>query len=161
MYRTALVPLDGTKSDENILGHLQAMLDRQEIETVLLARALQSPPVAAVDYALDPAVVAGLEQDLRQSATSYLERIARRLDWRGAEHDVVVMVGEPADDLVSTVAKRGVDLILIASDRRRGAWSWLRTSLLDRLLGAVNVPITVLSAPETRGRRQLRVPHAA
>jgi nucleotide-binding universal stress UspA family protein len=161
MYDTALVPFTETNNDEVTLGHLQAMLDNQEVGRVVLVRVVEPPPVAVADYALDPAVVAGLEQDLRRRATSYLEAVAKRLDWRNAGHETAVAMGEPTEELTQLAARRGADLILLAPEPSRGALRWLRGSLLDRLMRSVRVPITVLSGPARARQTRLRNRHLA
>jgi nucleotide-binding universal stress UspA family protein len=154
MYDRALVPLAGSKNDEATLGHLQAMLDHHEVAEVILVRVVEPPPVAVVDYALDPAVVAGLELDLRRQATSYLETVAKRVAWGSTAHNVTVAVGDPAEELAGLAESRAADLILLAPEPPRGVLRWVRGSLLDRLLRTVSVPITVLSGP-VRDRRPL------
>lgn len=161
MYDTALMPLTETDRDEAALAHLQSMLDHRGIGKVVLVRVVQPPPVAAVDYALDPAVVAGLEKDLRRRAASYLESVARRIDWRGAGHAIEVVLGEPAEELARLAEGRGADLILLAPDPPSGIQRWFRGNLLDRLMRSARVPITVLSGPAPWRRSQARAPRTA
>jgi len=155
------MPLTETDRGEVILAHLQSMLDHREVGKVVLVRVVQPPPVAAVDYPLHPAVTAALERDLRQRAASYLERVARRIEWRGAGHETTVAVGDPAEELARLAEGRGADLILLAPEPPRGVQRWFRGSLLDRLMRSARVPITVLSGPAKWRRSQVRAPRTA
>jgi nucleotide-binding universal stress UspA family protein len=161
MYETAIVPLTETDRDVVTLEHLRVMLEHEDVGNVILVRVVQPPPVAAVDFALDPAVVAGLEKDLRRRAAAYLESVSRLIDWRDAGHQVAVLLGEPAEELTRLVESRGADLIMLTPGPPSGVQRWFRGSLLDRLMRSAQVPITVLSGPARWRRSQVRAPRTA
>ncbi|MFC1989568.1 universal stress protein [Chloroflexota bacterium] len=164
MYQKILVPLDGSKLAESVLSHVESVAKGCGTEEVILvsvterivgyrsvgvrnrplgllqadSRGLRSPlPVTQVP------VVVGKKQAVAQR---YLERIARRLEKKKLKVRTKVLLGHPAEEIISFAESNGAGLILMASHGRSGVGRWAYGSIADKILRTSGIPVLMVRA---------------
>jgi nucleotide-binding universal stress UspA family protein len=175
MYRKIVATLDGSKLSECVIPHLKYLARDADIEEVILVRVtehaavpryqtpgfmLPAPTFApAEQLAARPTFETRAPSELPLSvskkqiqAEHYLERVAKQIE-KGRKKTTVqtrVLVGDPADVIVSFAEKAGADLIIMASHGRSGIGRWAMGSVADRVFRASKVPVLMVKcAPET------------
>lgn len=157
MYRTILVPLDGSPLAEQALPLARALAHASEARVILL-RAVQPPlvPSAEAAYAGEP------ERSLRE-AEAYLGRVVERLHERGIV-ETAAFPGDPAEAVVQEARLRKADLVVMATHARSGLDRFVHGSVAGAVLARSSVPVLLVRAAEayhrapTPERRTLLVP---
>jgi nucleotide-binding universal stress UspA family protein len=80
-------------------------------------------------------------------ADRYLDRIQRRLIKKGVNAKTEVLLGKPAEAIVSYAEKNGVDLIIMSSHGRSGISRWASGSVAERVFRSACVPVMMVRAP--------------
>jgi len=139
MFRTILVPLDGSEVAASILEQVVALARSHGARLLLLTVGLPLPtwPTHASD----------IQCTLTFQAEAYLERVRTYMEAQGLEVNTMVCLGEPASTILDVAARQQVDLIVINS--RGGGDSPLPFlgSVAAKVASAAAVPVLVLHAP--------------
>jgi nucleotide-binding universal stress UspA family protein len=149
MYRSILVPLDGSPNAEVILPHVLALGQAARVEYTLL-RVVESvmiarpmPPNAAVRE-LDDQLI----DQLRVDAQIYLEQVAERLAAQGLTTRIEVIVAPQAASAILEQAQQDrSDLIAMATHGRRGLARVLLGSVADNVLRGATTPVLLYRSP--------------
>src|SRR4051812_34341854 len=116
MYRTILVPLDGSQLAERALPYAQT-LAKVHNARLLLVRAVPGSPAHGVDHgSADASPVRDAEQYLSDIATG----VARPF-----VVETAVFPGNPADSIVEEIGLRQVDLVVMSTHGRSGLGRWV------------------------------------
>lgn len=145
MYRTILVPLDGSPFGERALAYAAGIADHlgAAIEVV---HAYHLPDVAGVT--LEPT----LEARLKKVASDYLaEQSAQLAGGSGREVTARLLAGDPVPSIADRVEEGGIDLIVMATHGLGGIQrAWLG-SVADGLVRRVGCPILLIRPDDARG----------
>jgi len=148
--RRLVVPLDGSGMAETALPAASAVAHAFEAEALLV---WVVPTVATVSgergaaMKLMPSAAAALLDAEAAQAGTYLERVGARLREEGVKISVEVGRGEPIRVLLDTVAKREIDLIVIATHGRSGISAVWAGSVTSRILRYSTRPILLIRIP--------------
>jgi nucleotide-binding universal stress UspA family protein len=149
MYRSILVPLDGSTNAEAILPHVLALGQAAQAEYTLL-RVVESVMVAR-PMPPNPAVRELDEQlidQLRVDAQIYLEQVAERLAAQALTTRIEVVVAPQAASAILEQAQQDrSDLIAMATHGRRGLARVLLGSVADKVLHGATTPVLLYRAP--------------
>lgn len=152
-----LLPLDGSLVSETAL-RMAAGLARSRSAEILVVRVVDP-------HAPLPAGAFGMAQQLHQveheSATDYLERIARDLTHWGLQGSTEVRVGQPSAQIVKAAREKHADLIVMASHGRSGPGRWLIGSVAESVLRQSPCPVLLCRGrmtEEFRGFERVIVP---
>ena len=162
MYTKILVPLDGSKTAECILPHLDVVAKGCGTQEVILLSVTESvtgyrekarpgysgstlPPYNPVT---EIPLATGKKQ---QQAAKYLARIARRLHDKGFMVRIEVLTGSPAQEIVTYAQENDCDLIIMASHGRSGIDRWAHSigtygGVADKVLRASPIPVLTIKA---------------
>lgn len=77
-------------------------------------------------------------------AEKYLGRIAKRLEKKGIVVRTGVLLGSPAEEIVSIIDEVEADLVLMATHGRSGVGRWAYGSVAEKVLRASSVPVLVV-----------------
>ncbi|MBI4267520.1 MAG: universal stress protein [Chloroflexi bacterium] len=152
MYQKIVVPLDGSKLAESVFPHLEAVARGCSTEEVVLVSVTEHiTGTVPTDYLVAEHITTipvsiGKKQG---QAQRYLARIARRLAKKGIKARTEVLIGDPAEEIISFVKKTDADLILMASHGRSGISRWTHGSVADRVFRASSVPVLMVRALPT------------
>jgi len=92
---------------------------------------------------------------LYTQADKYLGRIQRRLEKMGVKANTEVLLGNPAEAIVSYADQNGVDLIIMASHGRTGLSRWAYGSVADKVFRASCVPVLMVRVPGCKPEVQI------
>jgi nucleotide-binding universal stress UspA family protein len=135
MYKTILVPLDGSKRAEMILSHVQDLARHYDAKVILLQVVETMPPGAGLEHAcMEPRE----EFEWRAKQTeSYLAVLQEEFCEKGIEARTRVVCGSVVDAIIDTAEREGADLIAVGDQDRtgwsQGLYGCLATGLLHRV----------------------------
>jgi nucleotide-binding universal stress UspA family protein len=137
MYETILVTLDGTPTDRAIIEHVKQLARLAHSRVVLLHVA---DGWAARTYGPD-AVSPEITED-----TAYLEKV--REEFRAADipADAELAFGEPANEIVNWVKRKGCDLVAMSTHGHRFLSDLFRGVTASRVQHSITVPVLLLRA---------------
>ena len=151
MYKTILVPLDGSQLAHCVLAHLESLTEGGKVDRVVLLQAVEPLPMAfGEDYALSQDVWTRLEAEHIREAETHLAKVAEGLKGIGVEVRCDVQVGRAADVIADYAEKHGVDLILMATHGRSGVSRWVMGSVADRVVRTSCTPVLLVRPPECK-----------
>jgi nucleotide-binding universal stress UspA family protein len=142
MYKTILVPLDGSERAEAILPHVEELARRFEARVVLL-QVLEPLPALVSPYDM----IVDTEPDLerwQQEAQRYLEIKNKRLQAHGIETAVRVELGAVVKSIIQVAEQEDADLIAMASHGRSAMFQVFYGSVASGVLNQVDRPLLLV-----------------
>jgi nucleotide-binding universal stress UspA family protein len=142
MYKTILVPLDGSKRAETILPHVQD-LARDHGAKVILLHVIECvcPGGRAEQACIDP----WEESEWRAKHTaSYLAALQDRLRDSGIEACTCVVCGPPVKAIIDAAECEGADLIALAGQDQAGSSEGLYGCVAAGVLHQVDWPMLLV-----------------
>lgn len=137
MYNTILVTLDGTPTDRAIIEHIKQLAELAHSRLVLLHVA---DGWAARTYGPD-AVSPEIAED-----TAYLEKVRAEFESAGIPTEAELAYGEPAEQIVRWVQKKGCDLVAMSTHGHRFLADLFLGTTASRVQHSVSVPVLLLRA---------------
>ncbi len=144
MYKTILVPLDGSQRAEAILPHIESLAEclGSKIVIVNVVEPVVVPLTAEVVFS-----PADMEQQEEESR-SYLHSVQARLLEKGLTAEARMMYGPVVEGIVLAAEEAGADLIAMASHGRSGLGHVFYGSVAAGVLHRVDRPLLVIRAGE-------------
>jgi len=130
MYRTVLVPLDGSPESETVLPHAEAIAQAFDAEVILL-RVAFTHDVEGVD----PRTTG---EDLAQQYLAQVQRLEREKNLRSR---VLVRFGDPVEAIVSCANEEQADLIVLATHGRTGLQRLLEGNVAEAVRHKTPIPL--------------------
>ena len=137
MYETILVTLDGTPTDRAIIEHIKQLAKLACSRVVLLHVA---DGWAARTYGPD-AVSPEITED-----TAYLEKVREEFRAAGIAAQAELAFGEPADEIINWVKRKGCDLVAMSTHGHRFLSDLFRGVTASRVQHSITVPVLLLRA---------------
>lgn len=148
MFRTILVPLDGSPLAESALRHAAAVAAAFEAQVHLL-RVIpirQRPGAAPLDI---------IDRHLgRAEATAYLDAVAADLGDRGISVETEVLEGQPAEQIVEVIRGCRADLVVLTSHGAGGFTAFPLSGTAQKVITCAGV--SVLLVPCGTAHRAMR-----
>ena len=143
MFKTILVPLDGSPRAERILDHVEDMALRYDAGVVLLQ--VVSPIIPVMDpdaFLLD----LGLDEIKARinDATTYLADLQKDLSKKGIHARTIVDHGSVVETIIHIARKEEADLIAMASHGRSGISRVFYGSVAAGVLQHVDRPLLLI-----------------
>jgi nucleotide-binding universal stress UspA family protein len=114
MYKSILVPLDGSMRAEVVLPHVEDLAHRYGASVILIRVVDLAPPIGAVEKAY--ATLRQQELDRHtQEAQSYLAVLQGVFREKGLKVETHVAYGPAVDAIIKAARRYEVDLIALAS----------------------------------------------
>jgi nucleotide-binding universal stress UspA family protein len=139
MYKTVLVPLDGSSLAENALVYATPIAEASDSRMVLV-RASTSAEVA-VDLFGQLAPGAAAEQ-MQKSAEKYLNFVRTAHGYPNS--DIYAHSGRPASVILDCEQNERADLIVMSTHGRSGVGRWMLGSVTEKVLQQAQVPLLVV-----------------
>ncbi len=135
MIERILVPLDGSRTSERVLGPACALAKAARASLTLFHAVTPSEYFSrtAAEYA----------RTERERSAAALEDLAGRLVRDGAPAAGRIVVGEASLEIVAEARRGRADLIAMASHGRSGARDWAFGSVTERVLRTAPAPVLV------------------
>jgi nucleotide-binding universal stress UspA family protein len=137
MYKTILVTLDGTPSDQAIIDHVKQLAKLAQSRVVLLHVA---DGWAARTYGPD-AVSAEITED-----TAYLKKIGVEFQTLGIPVEEELAYGDPVTEIVKWVKQRGCSLVAMSTHGHRFLADLFLGTTATRVQHNISVPVLLLRA---------------
>ena len=151
MYQKILVPLDGSKLAECALPYVEELAKgcgTEEVILVSVTERVQGYRVFDDSTQLrGQRLVREAVGKKQEQAQRYLDRIAKAMKAKGISVDTEVLLGDPAEEIVSYAKHPGCDIIIISSHGRSGISRWAYGSVADKIFRAICVPVLMVRAP--------------
>jgi nucleotide-binding universal stress UspA family protein len=157
VYDKILVPLDGSKLAEAVLPYVVELARRFDSEVTLIQVVAPFSKLAAETAVLEPTGAAagvGLEaasealKAERESARSYLAKVARRLKGRQIKVGAEVVEGVAGDAIVEYAHGHAMDLIAMSTHGRSGLLRLVFGSAADQVLRQAGTPVLLIRSRE-------------
>ncbi len=143
MYKTILVPLDGSARAEAILPHAEALARTMAARLILLRVIEPSEIGMSVRDAGSPFVASQLEERFEQ-AQSYLQRMQIALQMHQIETTVIVEQGPIVAKIIDVASSEQADLIAMASHGRTGLGRVFYGSVAAGVLNRADRPLLLV-----------------
>ncbi len=137
MYKTILVTLEGTPTDQPIIAHVKELAKLAHSRVVLLHVA---DGWAARTYGSD-AVSPEITQD-----TAYLKKVRAEFEAEGISTQADLAYGDPVTEIVKWVKRKGCDLIAMSTHGHRFLADLFLGTTASRVQHSVSVPVLLLRA---------------
>ena len=133
MYKSVLIPLDGSELAETILSELEHIATNTYTRLVLI----RACPVhtAAERYTTEA------NSRIVQAAETYLENMKAELNARGFTVEVHVCYGDPAFEILDLADRADVNLIAMSTHGRSGFGRWLLGSVAEKVVRHSKKPV--------------------
>ena len=144
MFKTILVPLDGSTLAEQALAPAGELARRAGADVILVRAPNMEPAYATAESAY------GLiypEQSVGRAsaeARDYLNSIQSRSAARGLTVRTVVAEGDSASAIIDVASEAQVDLVVMSSHGYTGLTRWLLGSVTEKVLRAASCPVLVV-----------------
>lgn len=140
MYRKILVTLENTRTDESIIEHVGELA--QKLESSVLLLHVADGWVARNFHELNLAASPEMHED-----NAYLETIRARFETQGIAVETLLLLGEPADEIIKIAREMDVDLIAMSTHGHRFLSDLIYGSTADKVRHLVDIPVLLLKAP--------------
>jgi len=137
MYDKILVTLDGTPSDRAIIEHVKRLAKLAHSRLVLLHVA---DGWAARTYGPD-AVSREIVED-----TAYLHKVQAEMQAADIPTDAELAYGEPADQIIKWIEKKGCDLVAMSTHGHRFLADLFLGTTANKVQHRISVPVLLLRA---------------
>lgn len=136
MYRTILVPLDGSAFGERALLMATGLARAMNAQLILMCAAS-----ATTFPGTDPTEA---QVQAVAEAQAYLLALATGLSGQGLKIDVAVPYGTAAESILLEVDLRHVDLLVMCTHGRSGVGRWVYGSVAEEVLARSPVPVLLV-----------------
>jgi len=153
MYKTILVPLDGSQRAESILSHVEQLASLYDGEIVFmqvfeLAHLVNLPRVDDDDFQALPHIGMDELKEHVDEAKSYLSTMVNRLADSGIAARSRIAYGPIATTIINTAVEENADLIAMASHGSSGLQGVYYGSVAASVLQRVDRPLLIVRAQE-------------
>jgi nucleotide-binding universal stress UspA family protein len=145
MFKRILLPLDGSAMSEQALPIAVNHVKCFKSELVLFR--VINPLTKS--YRTGMATISAIErteEQLREMANDYLEKIATGLREDGLEVSVATRIGVPYKEIIGFSEQSDIDLIVMCTRGESGFTRWLLGSNTDHVIRGTRVPVFVVPA---------------
>jgi nucleotide-binding universal stress UspA family protein len=139
MYRTILVPTDGSAGSELAVEHALDLAARYDATLHLLY-------VVDTDVVNHYAGIDAIEGALETQGADALEAAAARASDERVTAERHVVEGRPHEAILDAVSMVGADLVVMGTERKSGEYRRLLGSVTERVVRMTDVPVHVVKA---------------
>jgi len=143
MYKTILVPLDGSKRAESILSHVET-LARSFKSKVIFFVAIE--PVLMLEYNEIIGMSEFMEQNdyMKEKTAAYLDSLQKKFSQKGIEVRTLIGHGPAVKEIVDAAARENADLVAMASHGRTGLSRTFYGSIAAGVLQRIDRPLLLI-----------------
>ena len=154
MYRRILVTLDGSRLAEQVLPHVNALVEgRSGVHLYLLsvAQVIDLASASAMVYPIavypgEPFDEQAERKRIEDELCGYLRGLEVQLARNGVNVTSEVRFGRPADEIIAYADDIDADLICMCTHGRSGLARWAYGSVADRVLRTAECPVLLVRA---------------
>jgi nucleotide-binding universal stress UspA family protein len=147
MYKSILVPLDGSGRAEKILPHVVSLAQCYSARVILL-QVIELTPMLIVDYGLPGGILPELVEQTKNEAEAYLASWQEKFNEKNIENSSRVEQGSIVETVIRVAEQEDVDLIAMASHGRTGLSHVFYGSVASGILHRIDRPLLLIRARE-------------
>ena len=147
MYRTILVPLDGSKRAEKILPHAKDLAKRYQSEVVFL-KVEEAPVMLGWDEVIDQDKARSESETRRKQIESYLMEQKKDFQKEGIDTQTRIEYGSVVKSILNTADETDSDLIALASHGLSAPPRMSYGSVAAGLLQYIDRPIFIIRSQD-------------
>ena len=137
MYKTILMPLDGTPTDRPIIEHIK------QLAKILHSRVVAFHVATSVAAQWHGPEAGGEEVE---ASRVYIDKVKAELEDAGIAAEAELAYGDPVREIVKWIQEKGCDLVAMGTHGHRGAADLFLGSTASPVQHSVNVPVLLLRA---------------
>lgn len=143
MYKTILVPLDGSKRAEAILPHVEELAQRYEARVVFI-RIVEPPPLVIPPGQPDATIYWKELEQRTEEAELYLKGLQGEFEEKGIDARMDLGEGAVVEAIVDAAIRHDADLIALASHGHSGLAQVFYGSVAAGILQRVDRPLLLI-----------------
>ncbi|MGB5618315.1 MAG: universal stress protein [Desulfobacterales bacterium] len=143
MYKTILVPLDGSKRAEAILPHVEELAQRFGAKVIFL-RIEEDVMMLGYDEVVDLSAYQQNRDRRKKDSESYLAGLEGVLKEKNISAKKIVSFGSVVQSILDTAEREGADLIAMASHGRSSLSRVFYGSVAAGVLHRVDRPLLII-----------------
>jgi nucleotide-binding universal stress UspA family protein len=147
VYKKILVPLDGSEFSARILEHVKVIAAGCNVPEVILLMVGPSrrvPDIYMSGHSYEEGKDwAGDSVKYKTEALNYLSQAAANLKQVGIDAKIILLWGNPAEEIVDYIQNNQVDLVMMSTHGRSGTSRWLLGSVTQRVVRHSVAPVFV------------------
>lgn len=141
MYKTILVPLDGSELAEAALPHAQALAKSKGAEIILL----RVPVLPGTTFlARDPALASMVLKEMEDETREYMQAEVSKLKREGVNVKGISREGPVADTILEVAKEIHADMITMSTHGYSGVQRWLMGSVADKVVQHSPIPVMLI-----------------
>lgn len=142
MYKTILVPLDGSKRAERILTHVEALAQCLKAKVIFL-QVVRYPNIVAY-HEMEILLYRKDIEQLKKQATDYLTAQKGKFRGKGIEAKICVVNGSVVREIIDCSEREGADLVAMTSHGRSGLARVFYGSVAAGVLQVIDRPLLII-----------------
>jgi nucleotide-binding universal stress UspA family protein len=143
MYKTILVPLDGSKRAESILPHVEEMALRFHAQ-VIFVRIEEDVVNVGYDAVIDLSAIHEDRDRILKDAESYLAGVEAKFHHRDIRTKKHVFFGQVVQFILDTAEREGADLVAMASHGQESLSRVFYGSVAAGVLNRIDRPLLII-----------------
>lgn len=148
MYKTILVPLDGSKRAESILPHVADLAGKYQATVVLLI--VEEPPLLIeYDEAIQVERYIRERESSRTGAQSYLDSVAQGLRGKRISTETRLSQGPVVKTIINAANQIGADLVAMTSHGLSGLERAFYGSVAAGVLQHIDRPLLLIRSRDS------------
>ncbi|MGH2583155.1 MAG: universal stress protein [Anaerolineales bacterium] len=153
MYKTILVPLDGSRRAEKILPHVEALAGQEKSKVILMQiiEPASAEFVPGLNTMVTPQELEIYWTSLKaaeERAKEYLQSKAADFEKKKIPAETILQRGDAVNGIVSVAKEKNADLIAMASHGRTGLSRVFYGSVANGVLHKVDRPLLLIRAED-------------
>ena len=143
MYKRMLVPLDGSELAEVVFAYAKELAGRLSLDVTLLHVCSPTEQELAPMHRSYTEHMAGI---VKLQVEAIQKKVGIQPGGKAVEVRGELVVGYPAEEILSYADENDIDLILMSTHGRSGIRRWAMGSVADKVLRASKVPVWLVRA---------------
>lgn len=144
MYKKILVPLDGSEFSEQVLTHVRAISLGCQVPEVVLLIVVKPIDNSEIIANMGDEWVREITKQEQITAEGYIKKVAGELEKDGIATQSMVLVGNPAHEILEYVTNNQIDLVIMGTHGRSGPSRWVLGSATDRVSKHSKAPVLIV-----------------
>jgi nucleotide-binding universal stress UspA family protein len=141
MYKSMLVPVDGSKLAESAFSYAKELAGRLDTDVTILHIV---DPKESETLPMHRAYVNHSAEIVKRRVSEVQKKLGKKQRSDGPHVSGEVAMGYAAEEILRYTQEKGVDLVVMSTHGRSGMWRWVLGSVVDKVLRASHVPVLLV-----------------
>jgi nucleotide-binding universal stress UspA family protein len=143
MYKTILVPLDGSKRAESILPHVENLAQISKGKVIFFV-AIEPVLMLAYNEIIGMSEFMEKNDYLKENTAAYLDSLQKQFSQKGIEVRTIIDHGPVVKAIVDAAERENADLVAMASHGRTGLSRTFYGSIAAGVLQRIDRPLLLI-----------------